>query len=89
MDKVIIKTPEEIEKMRELGRLVAEALDYIGQFVKPGITTNEIDKLVYDYHVNVQGGYPAPSTTATHPTRNPAVPLSTTSSATVFPMTNR
>ena len=52
MDKVIIKTPEEIEKMRELGRLVAEALDYIGQFVKPGVTTNEIDKLVYDYHVN-------------------------------------
>ena len=46
--------------MRELGRLVAEALDYIGQFVKPGVTTNEIDKLVYDYHVNVQGGYPAP-----------------------------
>ena len=60
MDKVIIKTPEEIEKMRELGRLVAEALDYIGQFVKPGVTTNEIDKLIYDYHVNVQGGYPAP-----------------------------
>ena len=27
---VIIHTPEEIEKMRELGRLVAEALDYIG-----------------------------------------------------------
>ena len=57
---VIIHTPEEIEKMRELGRLVAEALDYIGDFVKPGITTNELDKLVYDYHVNVQGGYPAP-----------------------------
>ena len=34
---VIIHTPEEIEKMRELGRLVAEALDYIGQFVKPGV----------------------------------------------------
>ncbi len=89
MDKVIIKTPEEIEKMRELGRLVAEALDYIGQFVKPGVTTNEIDKLVYDYHVNVQGGYPAPSTTATRPTRNPAAPPSTTSSATAFPMTSR
>ena len=55
MNGIIIKTPEEIEKMRELGRLVAEALDYIGQFVKPGVTTNEIDKLVYDYHVNVQG----------------------------------
>ena len=60
MSQIIIKTPEEIEKMRELGRLVAEALDYIGDFVKPGITTNEIDRLVYDYHVNVQGGYPAP-----------------------------
>ncbi|EMU3635311.1 TPA: type I methionyl aminopeptidase, partial [Neisseria gonorrhoeae] len=38
MNGIIIKTPEEIEKMRELGKLVAEALDYIGQFVKPGIT---------------------------------------------------
>ncbi|HEZ0617523.1 TPA: type I methionyl aminopeptidase, partial [Neisseria gonorrhoeae] len=56
MNGIIIKTPEEIEKMRELGKLVAEALDYIGQFVKPGVTTDEIDKLVYDYHVNVQGG---------------------------------
>ena len=55
MNEIIIKTPEEIEKMRELGKLVAEALDYIGQFVKPGVTTNEIDKLVYDYHVNCHG----------------------------------
>ena len=57
---VIIKNAEEIEQMRVLGRLAAEALDYIGQFVKPGVTTNELDKLIYDYHVNVQGGYPAP-----------------------------
>ena len=57
---VIIHIPEEIEKMRELGRLAAEALDYIGQFVRPGVTTNEIDQKIYDYHVNVQGGYPAP-----------------------------
>ena len=57
---IIIKTPEEIEKMRELGRLAAEALDYIGDFVKPGVTTNELNQLVHDYHVNVQGGYPAP-----------------------------
>ncbi|WP_353617882.1 type I methionyl aminopeptidase [Neisseria montereyensis] len=57
---VVIKTPEEIEKMRELGRLAAEALDYIGQFVKPGVTTNELDKLIYEYHTEVQGGYPAP-----------------------------
>lgn len=67
MEAVTFKTPEEIEKMRELGRLVAEALDYIGQFIKPGVTTNEIDKLVYDYHVNVQGGYPAPLNYGTPP----------------------
>ena len=57
---VIIKTAAEIEKMRELGRLAAEALDYIGDFVKPGVTTNEINQLIHDYHINVQGGYPAP-----------------------------
>lgn len=89
MDKVIIKTPEEIEKMRELGRLVAEALDYIGQFVKPGVTTNEIDKLVYDYHVNVQGGYPAPLNYGNPPYPNPAALPSTTLSATAFPTTSR
>ena len=58
--EVIIKTPEEIDKMRELGRLAAEALDYIGPVVQPGVTTEAIDKLIHDYHINVQGGYPAP-----------------------------
>lgn len=57
---ITIKTVEEIEKMRELGRLAAEALDYIGDFVKAGTTTNEINQLIHDYHINVQGGYPAP-----------------------------
>lgn len=60
MSAVIIKNAEEIAKMRELGRLAAEALDYIGAFVKPGVTTNEINQLVHDYHIQVQGGYPAP-----------------------------
>ena len=53
MSAVIIKNAEEIAKMRELGRLAAEALDYIGAFVKPGVTTNEINQLVHDYHINV------------------------------------
>lgn len=57
---VHINTPEEIAKMRELGRLAAEALDYITPFVKAGITTNEINQLIHDYHIDVQGGYPAP-----------------------------
>lgn len=57
---IIIKTPEEIEKMRVVGRLAAELLDYIGPFVKAGITTDELDKLCHDYTVNVQNAIPAP-----------------------------
>lgn len=57
---IIIKTPEEIEKMRVVGRLAAELLDYIGPFVKAGITTDELDKLCHDYTVNVQHAIPAP-----------------------------
>jgi len=57
---VNIKTPGEIEKMRVVGRLAAELLDYIRPFVKPGITTGELDKLCHDYTVNVQHAIPAP-----------------------------
>jgi len=57
---IIIKTPEEIEKMRVAGRLAAELLDYIGPFVKAGATTDELDKLCHDYTVNVQQAIPAP-----------------------------
>ncbi|MDP2785125.1 MAG: type I methionyl aminopeptidase [Sulfurimicrobium sp.] len=57
---ITIKTPEEIEKMRVAGRLAAEQLDYIAQFVTAGITTAELDKLCHDYTVNVQHAIPAP-----------------------------
>lgn len=57
---VTIKSPDEIEKMRVAGRLGAEVLDYITPFVKPGITTGELDRLCHDYMVNVQGTVPAP-----------------------------
>ncbi len=57
---VTIKTGAEIEGMRVAGRLAAEVLDYITPFVKPGITTGELDRLCHDYMVNVQGTIPAP-----------------------------
>jgi methionyl aminopeptidase len=57
---IVIKTPEEIEKMRVAGRLASEVLDYITPFVQPGITTEELDKLCHDYMVDVQGTVPAP-----------------------------
>ena len=57
---ISIKTAEEIEKMRVAGRLAGEVLDYIGPFVKPGVTTEELDRLCHDYMVQVQGCIPAP-----------------------------
>ncbi|HBA34387.1 MAG TPA: type I methionyl aminopeptidase [Gammaproteobacteria bacterium] len=54
-----IKTSEEIEKMRVAGRLAAEALDFIGPHVQPGVTTEEIDQLCHNYMVDVQGAIPA------------------------------
>ena len=57
---VSLKTPQEIEKMRVAGKLASEVLDYIAPFVKPGVTTDELDKLCHDYMVDVQHVIPAP-----------------------------
>ena len=57
---VTIKTPEDIEKMRIAGRLAAEVLEMIGEHVKPGVTTDTLDRLCHDYIVNVQDAIPAP-----------------------------
>jgi methionyl aminopeptidase len=56
----LIKTPEDIEGMRIAGRLAGEVLDYIGPYVKPGVSTEELNRLCHDYIVNVQGCIPAP-----------------------------
>ncbi|MEO8039128.1 MAG: type I methionyl aminopeptidase [Betaproteobacteria bacterium] len=57
---VTIKSPEEIEKMRVAGRLAAEVLDFIQPHVKPGVTTDELDRLCHDYIVEEQQSIPAP-----------------------------
>ena len=57
---VIIKTPQEIEKMRVAGRLASEVLEMIEDHVKPGISTGELDKICHDYIVNEQDAIPAP-----------------------------
>jgi len=45
--------------MRVAGRLASELLDYLTPFVKPGVTTNEIDRLAHDYMTQVQRTIPA------------------------------
>ena len=50
---------EKFEKMRIAGKLAAETLDMLTGFIKPGISTDEIDKLGYDF-IKDNGGYSAP-----------------------------
>jgi len=57
---VIIKTPEEIEKMRVAGKLASEVLEMIGSHVKKGVTTDELNQICHDYIVNEQKAIPAP-----------------------------
>jgi len=57
---VTIKNAEEVGKMRVAGRLAAEVLDFITPHVKPGVTTDELDRLCHDYIVKVQNAIPAP-----------------------------
>ena len=52
---ITIKNADGIAAMRVAGRLASEVLDYLTPFIKPGITTLEIDRLCNDYMVNVQG----------------------------------
>ncbi len=56
---VTIKTPEEQASMRVAGRLAADVLDMIGEYVKPGVTTEEIDRICHDFIVNEQKAIPA------------------------------
>jgi methionyl aminopeptidase len=57
---VTIKSPEEIEKMRIAGRLAADVLRMIRPHVQPGVTTEQLDELCYNYITQVQQAIPAP-----------------------------
>jgi methionyl aminopeptidase len=56
----IIKTPQEIEKMRIAGIDAAAVLTMIEPFIQKGVTTNELNQLCHDFIVNDQQGIPAP-----------------------------
>lgn len=49
---VVLKTSREIELMREAGRISAMALRIVGEHVKPGVSTYELDKIAYDYIIS-------------------------------------
>ncbi len=55
----LIKTPEQIAGIRESAKINIAVLDYVSEHIKAGITTEEIDKWVYEQTV-IRGGTPAP-----------------------------
>jgi len=57
--KFTLKSAADIAQMREAGRLAADVLDMIGEHVKPGISTEELDRICHEYIVNVQKAVPA------------------------------
>ena len=57
---IILKSPEEIEKMRVAGRLAGQVLRMIAPHVEPGITTAELDRICHEYITEEQDAIPAP-----------------------------
>ena len=57
---ITIKNAADIAAMRVAGRLAGEVLDILTPHVRPGITTNELDRIAHDHMVQVQGCVPAP-----------------------------
>lgn len=58
-DEPRVKSADVIERMRRAGGVAAEILRLAGEFVRPGITTDEIDEYVHQLHVE-RGAYPSP-----------------------------
>jgi len=50
---------DKFEKMRVAGKLASKTLDMITEYVKPGINTNKIDQLCYEF-IRDNGGFSAP-----------------------------
>ncbi len=58
MTTVVLKRPDEIDKIRESARIVAEALALAGSLARPGVSTREIDRQVEEL-IRGAGGVPS------------------------------
>lgn len=58
-NQIKIHGPEAFEGMRRAGRLTATALDLLTEHVRPGITTEHLDEIVFEFAMD-QGAVPAP-----------------------------
>lgn len=51
-------TPEEIERIRESGRIAANAMEEVGKAIAPGVTTDELDRIGHEFLLD-HGAYPS------------------------------
>ena len=58
-DRSLLKTPEQIQGIRDSSVINIAVLDEVAKMIKPGVSTEEIDRLVYDVTTRM-GGIPAP-----------------------------
>jgi len=54
-----VKTPQQIEILREAGKLGKQVLDIGAKMIKPGVTTDEIDRVVHEAIIE-RNCYPSP-----------------------------
>jgi methionyl aminopeptidase len=57
--KISIKSEKDVEMMRIAGRLAAEVLQIVAPHVKPGVSTEELDRICHEHIVQVQNSIPA------------------------------
>lgn len=55
---IVLKTPEEVAVMAQASKVVAEVLEILRRAVRPGVTTDELDKLA-ESEIKLRGGQPA------------------------------
>lgn len=55
---IFVKNPEQIKKMKHAGRITGEALVLAGEAVRPGITTQALDKIIRS-HIERSGAKPS------------------------------
>ena len=53
-----IKTPETIEKIRKAGQIAAQALQAVGEAIRPSVTTDELDRIGHDFIIS-RDAYPS------------------------------
>jgi methionyl aminopeptidase len=51
-------TPDEVERIRDAGRIASRAIDAVAEAIRPGVTTDELDRIGHEYMV-ANGAYPS------------------------------